>query len=123
MVISKIVAIDLYSVYSFEKTDVHRLLMALNLPEFYRCRRGTKSTGMEALLILSRRLSYPNRWHDLCPLFGRTEAELSIIFNMVRQLYSFCCYSVLDSCLHLNRLWMMYMRSLGIALPHSTSFG
>ncbi|CAB3981116.1 Hypothetical predicted protein [Paramuricea clavata] len=30
-----------------------------------------------------RRLTYPNRWCDLVYTFGRTESELSIIFNMV----------------------------------------
>lgn len=63
---------------------MRRLLVALNIPEFYSCSQGTRSTGMEALLIFLRRLSYPNRWFDLCPLFGRTESELSIIFNTVR---------------------------------------
>ena len=38
---------------------------------------------MEALLILLRRLAYPNRWCELVSLFGRAEPELSIIFNMV----------------------------------------
>ena len=34
-------------------------------------------------LILLRRLSYPNRLYDLIPLFGRSEPELSMIFNEV----------------------------------------
>ena len=33
-----------------------------------------------------QRLSYPSRWCDLVPLFGRTEPELSIIFNQVSSL-------------------------------------
>ena len=34
-------------------------------------------------MILLRRLSYPNRWCDLVPIFGRTEPELSMAFDMV----------------------------------------
>ena len=48
----------------------------------YHCTQKTAATGREALLIL-RRLSYPNRWCDLVPLFGRSESELSLIFNEV----------------------------------------
>lgn len=63
----------------FDKSAIHRVKLALGLPEFYTCQQGTKSTGIEALLVMLRRLSYPNRWYDLCPLFGRPEAELSMI--------------------------------------------
>ena len=34
-------------------------------------------------MILLRCLSYPNRWYDLVPIFGRTEPELSMAFDMV----------------------------------------
>ena len=53
-------------------------------PDDYQCEQGTKATGLEALLIMLRRLSFPNRWCDLVQLFGRAEPELSIIFNLVR---------------------------------------
>jgi hypothetical protein len=68
-----------------------RLFAALDLPEKYTCSQGTVSTGMEALMILLRRFSYPSRWSDLVKLFGRAEPELSQIFNTV----SICksCYS------------------------------
>ncbi|CAH3142181.1 unnamed protein product [Pocillopora meandrina] len=36
---------------------------------------------MEALMILLRRLAYPNQWSNLVPVFGRTVSELSLIFN------------------------------------------
>ena len=58
-----------------------RLSSALQLPPKYVCRNGTSASGMEALMILLRRLSYPNRWGDLVPLFGRAEPELSVIFT------------------------------------------
>ena len=39
------------------------------------------SAAKEAMLIMLRRLSYPNRLSDLVPLFSRSEYELSLIFN------------------------------------------
>ena len=60
-----------------------RLAEALHLPESYSGIQKTQATGMEALMVMLRRLTYPNRWCDLVPLFGRTESELSIIFNTV----------------------------------------
>ena len=69
----------------FQKNDILRLGLALNLPAEYKCKNGTSATGAEALLIMLRRLTYPNRWCDLVSLFGRAEPELSVIFNTV------CC--------------------------------
>lgn len=63
---------------------MERLCHALNLPEKYKCSQGTSATGMEALMILLRRFSYPNRWCELVPLFGRAEEELSVIFSEVK---------------------------------------
>ena len=60
-----------------------RLASALDLPEKYVCKKGTTATGIEALMIMLRRLAYPNRWCDLVPLFGHREYELSLIFATV----------------------------------------
>ena len=65
------------------RSDIERLGIAFNLPKTYVCKYGTKASGMEALLIMLRRLTYPNRWCDLVPIFGRAEPELSVIFNKV----------------------------------------
>ena len=75
--------------FRFRKEDMRRLLQALNIPDQYICEQGTKASGMEALMITLRRLSYPNRWTDLVPLFGRSEYELSLIFNHVNILLTF----------------------------------
>jgi len=64
-----------------------RLAVALNLPEAYSCAQGTRTTGMEALMVLLRRLTYPNRLCDIVPLFGRSESELSLIFNTVSTMH------------------------------------
>ncbi|XP_078364346.1 uncharacterized protein LOC144648756 [Oculina patagonica] len=69
--------------FRFQKDDMPRLLDALEIPEYYICSQRTNATGMEALMILLRRLAYPNRWCDLVTIFGRTESELSLIFNKV----------------------------------------
>ena len=75
----------------FEKDDLPRLYSALGIPDDYRCEQGTYTTGMEALMILLRRLAYPNRLNDLTTIFGRRKSELSMIFNMVRN-YNFSHY-------------------------------
>ena len=62
---------------------MEHLLQALGIPPKYICQQRTTATGMEALMILLRRLVYPNRLCDLVPLFGRSESELSLIFNKV----------------------------------------
>lgn len=43
--------------------------------------------GFEALLILLRRLTYPNRLCDLCQLFRRPEPELSMIVHEVTKFF------------------------------------
>ena len=68
-------------IHRFQKEDMERLLQALELPAYYERVQRTKCTGMEALMILPRRLVYPNRWSDLVPVFGRDEPQLVLIFN------------------------------------------
>ncbi|CAH3027188.1 unnamed protein product [Porites evermanni] len=75
--------IDCEQMFRFQKQDMDRLLEALQIPDSYTSHQGSVFTGMESLMILLRRLSYPNRWCDLVPIFGRTEPELSMAFDMV----------------------------------------
>ena len=96
-----------YMCIRFPKSGILRLLSALDLPEEYNCYQGTKANRTEALLVLLRRLSYPNRLYDLIPLFGRSEPELSIIFNEVKQ-YSYI-NTTLHVCFCLCRLLMTCM--------------
>ena len=63
---------------------MEHLCNALNLPQKYKCIQGTSAKGMEALMILLRRLSYRDRWCEIVPLFGRAEEELSVIFSEAR---------------------------------------
>ena len=62
---------------------MERLREGLQIPACYICSNGTNVTGMEALMALLRRLAYPNRWCDLESTFGRSQFELSLIFNKV----------------------------------------
>ena len=65
------------------KDDILHLCEALELPEFYTGHQGFVFTWIEALMVMLRRLAYPNRLCDLVDIFGRAEPELSIVFNMV----------------------------------------
>lgn len=69
--------------FKFQKQDMDLLLEALQIPDSYTSHQGSVFTDMESLMILLRRTSYPNRWCDLVPIFGRTEPELSMAFDMV----------------------------------------
>ena len=73
----------LLSLARFEKGDMSRLLETLQIPAAYTGYQGSVFTGTEGLMVMLRRLTYPNRWCDLVNIFGRSQAELSILFNMV----------------------------------------
>lgn len=62
---------------------MERLLEALQIPDTYTSYQGSAYSGMESMMIMLRRLTYPNRWCDLVPIFGRAEPELSMAFNMI----------------------------------------
>lgn len=67
----------------FQKANMTRLLRVLEIPPKYYCPQGTTASGIESLMIVLRRLAYPNRLSDLVPIFGRSKTELSFIFNTV----------------------------------------
>ena len=73
---------------------MERLSAALAIPDKHTCVQGTITTGMEALMVLLRRLSYPNRICDLAQLFGNLQSELSFIFNTVR------FFNIQNKCIH-----------------------
>lgn len=68
-----------WTMLRFQKRDVHRLKIALRVPEKIRLQQRSVFSGLDALCVLLRRLAYPNRWFDLVKLFGRTSAELSLV--------------------------------------------
>lgn len=69
--------------FRFHKSDIPELLDALQLPQSFTCQQGTICDGVEALCITLRRFSYPCRYSDLIPRFGRPVPELSMISNLV----------------------------------------
>jgi hypothetical protein len=77
--------LEFEQLFRLKKADFETLAAALGLPDFYHCTQKSKSPGKEALLVLLRRLAYPNRWCDLVQVFGRRETELSLIFNEILQ--------------------------------------
>lgn len=70
-----------WSKFRFTKEDVGRLQHAFRIPETIRFSNRIKETGLNSLLVVLRRLSYPNRWVDLQDMFSRPKSELSIIFK------------------------------------------
>ena len=70
-------------IFRFSKEDIPRLARALRLPAAFIGYQGTTCDSIEGLCLLLRRLSYPCRYVDLMPLFGRAKPEMSIISNLV----------------------------------------
>ena len=57
--------------FRFLRKDICTLHDIMNIPEMFTCYNGVKVTGIEGLCILLKRYSYPNRYLDLIPRFGR----------------------------------------------------
>ena len=69
--------------FRFAKMDIPLLAEALGIPEKFICHQGTRSEGIEGLCMLLKRLTYPCRYSDLIPRFGRPVPVLSMISNTV----------------------------------------
>ena len=67
--------------FRFRKHDL--LAEVLQIPDSFSCYQRTISSGMEALCILLRRLSYPCTFSDIIPRFGRPVPVLSMVSNQV----------------------------------------
>ena len=67
----------------FRKHDLPLLAEVLEIPDSFTCYQRTVSSGLEALCILLRRLSYPCRFSDIIPRFGRPVPVLSMVSNQV----------------------------------------
>ena len=71
------------TMFRFDRDDIKILSHALQTPEIIICENRTTATNIEGLCIVLRRLAYPSRLDDLEPVFGRSKAEISYIFNYV----------------------------------------
>ena len=89
--------------FRFNKQDIYRLSAALHLPDIFRCSNGVVADHIEALCMCLKRFTYPCRYADLVPRFGRPVPQLCMIINLVVD-YLFTRYSYL---LHnLNQAWL-----------------
>lgn len=69
--------------FRVKKNDLPVLSEALGIPPLFRCYQGTVCDGMEGLCIFLKRFSYPCRYSDMIPMFGRPVPELCMISNEV----------------------------------------
>ena len=69
--------------FRVNKRDLPLLAECLQIPDAFVCNQGSVCDGMEALCILLRRLSYPCRYSDMIPRFGRPAPVLSMVTNKV----------------------------------------
>ena len=69
--------------FRFRKHDLPLFAEVLEIPDSFTCYQRTVSSGMEALCILLRRLSYPCRFSDIVPGSGRPVPVLSMVSNQV----------------------------------------
>ena len=69
--------------FRFKKEEIYNLAVTLRLPEVFRCTNGVVADSVEALCICLKRLSYPCRYAELIPRFGRPIPQLCMISNRV----------------------------------------
>jgi hypothetical protein len=70
--------------FRFNRAELCRLLYCFQLPDMIRVGQPghyNLFTPQEALLVLLRRLCYPNRLSDLVEVFGMSMSEMSMVFN------------------------------------------
>ena len=60
------------------KNDIYNLKEVFNIPDVFICSNRLHVDGIEALCIMLRRFSYPIRFGDMVPKFGRPEPQLSV---------------------------------------------
>ena len=69
--------------FRFHKNDVYNLVEILDLLDQITCYNGLVFDPTEALCIFLKHFSYPCRYSDLIPRFGRPAPSLSIISNYI----------------------------------------
>ena len=75
--------------FRFKKQDIYRLAAALHLPNIIKLENGVVFQPVEALCICLKRFTYPCRYADLLPRFGRPVPQLCMVTNhMVDYLFN-----------------------------------
>lgn len=71
--------------FRFSKEELLTLCHELRLPDTIRTDHGYRCTGLEALLVLCRRLAFPCRLKELETFFGMSSSAISAIFHWALQ--------------------------------------
>ena len=69
--------------FRFEKSDLHDVAEALQIPETFRCQQRSICDGMEGLCMVLKRFAYPCRYSDMISRFAKPVPVLSMITNTV----------------------------------------
>ena len=87
--------------FRVEKHHIPLVEDALQIPQYFVCDQGTVCEGTEGLCMLLKRYSFPCRYSDMIPIFGRPVPELCTICNTVTGLV-FEAMRTVFSCLFRN---------------------
>ena len=66
---------ECFAEFRARKSDIPMLADVLQIPQNILCEQRIKCNGVEALCILLKRFSYPSRYSDMIPRFGRPVPE------------------------------------------------
>ena len=69
--------------FRFSKSQLKHLNVVLRFPNKMTGHNRVAWTGLEGMLVMLRRLSYPNKLREMTEEFGRAKAALSLIFNEI----------------------------------------
>ena len=89
--------------FRFYRNDIYQLKEVMRLPEYFTCYNGVKVDSIEALSMFLKRFTYPCRYADLVPTFGRPIPQLCMITNTVMD-FIYLTWSHLLS--NLNQPWL-----------------
>ena len=113
--------------FRIRKNDIFHLKECLQLPENIVCSQRSTCESVEGLYIHLNKLSYPCRFTDMVPLFGRNPTEICLICNEVLDFIHHCHHHRLQSW-DLNFLQPRFVQSYADAVsqkgaPLNTCFG
>ena len=69
--------------FRFLKNDIFMLAEALQIPEKLSTYNRITVDGIEALCVFLKRFSYPCRYADMIPRFGRPVPQICMISNLI----------------------------------------
>ena len=68
---------------SVSRKDIFKLAAVLQLPDKFKCQNRVAVYPIEGLCVLLRRFTYPCRYADLIPRFGKPISQLWMVKNLV----------------------------------------